>query len=185
MANQQAKKASQQVEQALIADILVSLYDLYNSKDMHKAIEEIWQAMKQRGEGVNKIGDFLELPNRYQFLQKYVDQQAEGGKEKELDESRRMVTHFWYLIANLLNKGVLQKEDAFEWFGPPDVVWVLEGLEAIKQNRDLTGGRTKTRWPPLQALDDYYKLKGIEVLEDYKAPIVRIKQETIDQIKKL
>jgi hypothetical protein len=186
-ASQQAEKASQQVEQSLTTDILVSLYEMYIKRDMHRAIDDVWQAMKQEGSGISEISDFLEISDRYQFLKKYIDKQAQEGKEKEFDESRRMVAHFWYLIANLLNEGTLQEQEAFEWFGPPDVIWVLEGLEVIKQNLERIRERKKTRWPPLQVLDAYYKSKGIniEALKHVTIPIVRIEPEAIKQIKEL
>lgn len=186
LASQQAKKASQQVEQTLTTDILSKLYGMYIQRDMHQAITDVWQAMKQDGRGVNTIEEFLEISDRYQFLKKYIDTQT-AEEKKKLDESRRMVTHFWYLIVNLVNKDALQKQDVFEWFGPPDVIWVLEGLEVIKQNLEMTGSRKRTRWPPLQLLYIYYKLKGItvEALDAALIPVARIDREVVKQIREL
>ncbi len=186
-ASHQAEKASQQTKQMLTTNILFSLCEMYSQRDMHRAIKTVWQAMKQEGRGVSTIGDLLEITDRYQFLKKWIEEQAKEGKEKELDESRRMVTHFWYLIANLLNQDMIQEQDVFEWFGPPDVIWVLEGLEVIQQNLEMMGGHSKTKWPPLQVLEAYYKSNGIniKVLGDVLIPIVRIEPETISEIKKL
>lgn len=186
LASQQAKKASQQVEQTLTTDILSKLYGMYIQRDMHRAITDVWQVMRQDGNGVNTIGEFLEISDRYQFLKRYIDTQLEEDKKK-IDESRRMVTHFWYLIANLMNKDALQEQDVFEWFGSPEVIWVLEGLEVIKQNVELIGGHKKTRWPPLQVLDTYYKSNGlkVEALMDAMIPVARIEREAVKQIKEL
>jgi len=175
----QARKASQQTEQALTTDISFRLYEMYTSEHMHQAIADVWHAVKQDGKGVNQVWEFVGMPDRYQFLKKYIAQ-MEKDKVEDLDKSRRRVTHFWYLIANLLNKGMLRERDVFEWFGPPDVIWVLEGLEVIKQNLD-TGGVRQTSWPPLQILKRYYKSKGIGTT----IPIVHIDQETIRQIRTL
>lgn len=101
--------------------------------------------------------------------------------------SDRHVPHFWYLVAILVEKGALKEQKVFEWFGPPDVIWVLEGLEGIQQNLKATSGAQKTRWPPLGLLRRYYESKGVAVekLKDGTMPITRISLETVEQIKNL
>ncbi len=127
----------------------------------------------------------METPDRYQFLKKYLDEQI-PERRREIDESRRIVTHFWYLIENLLANGMLREEEVFEWFGNPDVIWILESLEVIKQHVDTTGD-SKTRWPPLLVLSRYYGSKGLEIkiLNEGLIPLVRIDKTTIGQIRKL
>lgn len=183
--SRQAEKASQQTRQALTANVLFRLYELYSSRRMHRAIEEVWGVVKQEGNGVSTFIEFLEKPDRYRFLEEYVDKLDLVGEWKRLNESRRIVTHFWYLIANLLAEDMLSVEDTFTWFGPPDVIWVLEGLESVQQKRAATGGMRKTLWPPLQILERYYRLKGVSVkaLDKAEVPIGRIDLDTLSQIR--
>lgn len=181
----QAIRASNQIAQLQKKDILFSLYEMYMRREMHRAIGDVWETMKQNVAGISDIADFLENPDRYQFLKKHLDELIPEQRRK-IDESRRMVTHFWYLIENLLANGMLRDKEVFEWFGNPDVIWILESLEVIKQYVDMTGA-SKTRWPPLLVLSRYYRLKGmdIKILDGERIPLARIDKATVAQIRKL
>src|SRR5262245_54647203 len=93
--------------------------------------------------------------NIYSHVRKYVESLSDEDKEK-LDEARRQISHFWYRAARLTDIGILDSHEIFESVGPPDILEILEPLEAIRAESDHPEWQPGS-WPPMKSFIAWYK----------------------------
>ena len=96
--------------------------------------------------------------NAYSYMRDYVSG-LRPEDAKQLDEARRKLTHFWYRAARLQAVGVLSLAEIIETVGPPDIVAVLEKLEAIKAETIDQNWKPRA-WPPMRLFIAWQKQQG-------------------------
>lgn len=93
--------------------------------------------------------------NIYSHVREYVKELSDEDKEK-LDDARHRISHFWYRAARLMDLGILDPKEIFESVGPPDILEILEPLEAIRAESDNPEWEPRG-WPPMKLLIAWYK----------------------------
>jgi len=93
--------------------------------------------------------------NIYSHVRHYIRALPSDQRER-LDKARRRLTSFWYKNARLVELGILTPNDIFRSVGPPDLVEILEPLEAI-QAEGINSNWQPRPWPPMTLLRAWYK----------------------------
>jgi hypothetical protein len=98
--------------------------------------------------------------NPYSHVREHVRKLKETETDsKRLDEARRRLTHFWYRAARLVDLGVLTLDDVIESVGPPDIIEILEPLEAITAE-NIDPDWKAHPWPPMKLFIAWQKKRG-------------------------
>jgi hypothetical protein len=141
--------AGEQALRGLIFGALSKLHEDEADPEQLKAKQLVWRASQQPG---------YSSDNLYSYFRQYVNALSDP-KQDELDKARRRMTHFWYRAARLMELGILTPDEIFASVGPPDVVEVLEPLEAILAERINPNWKPRP-WPPIKMLITWYEQQG-------------------------
>lgn len=152
---QSAERQIKSMEKQGVSQIIFELYRTYNAPEMQQAIRTIYDSYQEwqgtlsedQKSGLNEM--------RYHFGQSFWNRVQQGD---EIDKMRRKVTQFWYQVGFLLEQEMINKEWAFEAFGPPQIVDILEPIEVVLAD-EVIGDPSRPRlwdqrqkWPPMFAL---------------------------------
>jgi hypothetical protein len=132
----------------LMFQALLKLHEDEGAPEQKKAKGLVWKARPPRDYSGNIYG----------YVREYVAGLPDKERE-ELDWARHRMTHFWYRAARLVDVGVLDFDGIRASVGPPDILTVLEPLEAIKAE-SIDPGWEPRPWPPMKLLIAWYKHEG-------------------------
>jgi len=69
------------------------------------------------------VDRYREVGDRWSKLEK--------EERRQLDNARRRLSHFWGDVVELVERGVLDREEVWSAVGNPEIVYLLEALEVI------------------------------------------------------
>jgi hypothetical protein len=138
-------QAGKEAKRGLTFTALLKLHDEEGADEQAEAKKLVWQAAPP--------GDYSGNP--YSFVRKYVRNLPSERREK-LNWARRRLTSFWYNAARLVELGTLTVDDIFKSVGPPDIVVILEPLEAI-QAESINPAWQPRDWPPMRLFTSWLK----------------------------
>lgn len=140
--------AGRDAKRGLAVDALLKLHEDEGSQDQAVAKRLVWKTAPPDASSVNP----------YAHVREYIENLS-PDEQGELDEARRRLTHFWYRAARLVGLGILDTNKVFKSVGPPDILTILEPLEAI-QAESIDPTWQPRSWPPMTLLIDWYKKQG-------------------------
>lgn len=117
---------------------LLKLQDEEREPEQAVAKRLVWQAAPEKGFS----------GNIYNYVREYVEGLSPEHQEK-LNDARRRMTHFWYRASQLVDMDILDPNQIFDSVGPPDVLTILEPLEAIQAERIDSDWQPRL-WPPMK-----------------------------------
>jgi len=152
---QSAERQIKFMEKQSASQIIFELYRTYNTPEMQQAITTIYDSYREwqgtlsedQKSGLNEL--------RYHFGRWFWNRVQPGD---ERDKMRRKVTQFWYQIGFFLEREMINREWAFEAFGPPQIVDILEPIEVVLADEVMGDpsrprlGDQRQNWPPMSAL---------------------------------
>lgn len=140
--------AGQDAKRGMAFNALLKLHDDEGALEQGEAKQLIWKVTPPK--------DYS--GNIYRYVREYLQGLPENEREK-LDWARRRLSNFWYGAARLVDLGSLNPNQVFESVGPPDILTILEPLEAI--TAESIDPEWKPRpWPPMRLLITWYGRQG-------------------------
>jgi len=136
--------AGENAKRGLTFNAVSKLHDDEGAFEQAEAKQLVWQAAPPKN-----------TDNDYSYIRQYISELPSDRRES-LDRARRQLTSFWYKAARLVELGVLTPNDIFRSVGPPDIVAILEPLEAIHAE-DINPNWKPRPWPPMSLLITWYK----------------------------
>jgi len=135
-----AKKSAKYTRQSVLTTILLSFHKDYSSKEMNDAVSYLHQLKRDNEKAFSD--------NPYKFARDYISNTSYDSNEWQ---KRRMVSHFYSNLANLLDHGLVEDNYVFTLWGLDDlkIIKILEPIEtAICEKTDSLP--YKKEWPPLR-----------------------------------
>jgi hypothetical protein len=136
--------AGENAKRGMTFNAVLKLHDDEGADEQAEAKRLVWQAAPPNN-----------ADNVYSHVRQYIRELPSDQRER-LDWARRRLTNFWYKAARLVELGVLVPNDIFRSIGPPDIVEILEPLEAI-QAEGINPNWQPRPWPPMSLLRIWYK----------------------------
>lgn len=138
-----AREAAGYARQSIITEILLKLHEDYSSPEMNNAVRYLFKLRSDHET------EFLENP--YAFARDYI---ANTPTDSPQWANRRMVSHFYAHLANLVNQRFIDERNVFALWSAGDlaIIEILEPIETAILER-YGSIPYMNEWPPLRLLD--------------------------------
>lgn len=111
----------------------LGLREWWRVREREESDEKLVEAKRVIGRLIpTPVGGWQNCPNRYKYVwEKWKSLDSEEDR-KELDRARRLLSHFWGDVVELVNRGILTPGEVWRAIGIPELVFALEPLEVFK-----------------------------------------------------